>query len=44
MIQTSLSKLDESTKRQNNIGVPPDGLEKYKDISIKQVILSMRHD
>jgi hypothetical protein len=30
-------QLDESTKRQNDIGVPPDGLDKYKDIPTKQV-------
>ncbi|CAF0914435.1 unnamed protein product [Adineta ricciae] len=36
-LRNAQNKLDESTKRQNNIGVPPDGLEKYKDISIKQL-------
>ena len=34
-------QLDESTKRQNDIGVPPDGLEKYKDIPTKQVNINI---
>ena len=37
ILHSSLFQLDESTKRQNDIGVPPDGLDKYKDIPTKQV-------
>ncbi len=36
-LRNAQNKLDESTKRQNDIGVPPDGLDKYKDIPVKQV-------
>ncbi|CAF3556883.1 unnamed protein product [Rotaria sp. Silwood1] len=39
-LRNAQNKLDESTKRQNDIGVPPDGLDKYKDIPIKQ----LQHD
>ncbi|CAF3493954.1 unnamed protein product [Rotaria socialis] len=36
-LRNAQNKLDESTKRQNDIGVPPDGLEKYKEIPTKQL-------
>ncbi|CAF0819204.1 unnamed protein product [Adineta ricciae] len=36
-LRNAQNKLDESTKRQNDIGVPPDGLDKYRDIPIKQL-------
>ncbi|CAF3513648.1 unnamed protein product [Rotaria sp. Silwood1] len=39
-LRNAQNKLDESAKRQNDIGVPPDGLDKYKDIPIKQ----LQHD
>jgi len=36
-LRNAQNELDESTKRQNDIGVPPDGLDKYKDIPTKQL-------
>ncbi|CAF4065614.1 unnamed protein product [Adineta steineri] len=36
-LRNAQNKLDESTKRQNDIGVPPDGLDKYKDTPTKQL-------
>ncbi|CAF1287084.1 unnamed protein product [Rotaria sordida] len=36
-LRNAQNKLDESTKRQNEIGVPPDGLDKYKNIPVKEL-------